>query len=384
MRKKILNIKFTLLSLWILVFTQFIFINGIFAQPSTDIVRVNAGNAHSLVLKSDGTIWGAGYNSQGQLGDYNNFEVTEPTKINGISNVKDVKAGSYHTLALKNNGTVWAFGYNENGQLGIGTNDDTKIPTQVKGISNIKQIDANGNVSIALAQDGTIYTWGYNYSGQLGDGTTQDSDIPVKVKNLSDVKDIYASGVTCFALKSDGTVWAWGANNVYQLSTSTKDKNSLVPIQIPGLNNIKKLAVGTSHTLALTKNNEVYAWGYNNYGEMGNDYKNSIIPRKVNGIENVKDISAGLFASCALENNGTVWVWGSNSVSQSDYGNKTSNPTKVDNLTDIKQLSLSSGGYNFRVALKSDNSVWTWGANYHGELADGTKINRTNFIKSEY
>ncbi len=179
------------------------------------------------------------------------------------------------------------------------------------------------------------------------------------------------------ALLVDGTLWAWGRNNYGQLGDgSTVDRAT--PIQISLINSVKAVSCGLNHTLALKADGTVWAWGYNNYGQLGNgETINRGAPVSVSGLTSVKQvISASNAYSVALKEDGTVWAWGLNSNGQLGDGTTVSKstPVQVKGLSSIKSISCSS---TFCIALKSDGTVWSWGNNQYGQLGDGTTISRT-------
>lgn len=96
------------------------------------------------------------------------------------STIVQISGGGFHSLVLKSDGTVWAWGLNMYGQLGDGTNTDRKMPVQVKGLDNVAAIAGGVWHSIALKTDGTVWVWGGNWAGQLGNGTTKSRNIPIR------------------------------------------------------------------------------------------------------------------------------------------------------------------------------------------------------------
>ncbi|HYE86413.1 MAG TPA: hypothetical protein VEA16_08665 [Vicinamibacterales bacterium] len=127
--------------------------------------------------------------------------------------------GSAHTVVLKSDGTVWTVGFNAYGNLGDGTSS-TSRPTilQVAGLSDVVAIAAGGNHSMALTSTGSLYVWGRNDSGQVGDGSTTHRYAPVQ-STLSGVVAIAAGDNHSLALLSNGSVYAWGSNSSGQLGT---------------------------------------------------------------------------------------------------------------------------------------------------------------------
>ena len=375
-------------------------------DPS-DIKMIAGGADHTLLLKNDGTVWAWGTNGNGQLGDGTNADKNIPVQVKGtggaefLTGVTAIDAGNSHSLALKSDGTVWAWGSGGNGQTGDGTNTDRNIPVQVKGtggsghLANVKEIAAGGYHSVALKNDGTVWIWGRNAEGQLGDGTETNRNTPVQVKSadgsdhIAGVKDIAAGQYHTLALTNDGEVWAWGYNTSGQLGDGT-NTNKNMPVQVKGtgseehLTDVKEIAAGRDFSLVLKNGGTVWTWGKNNYGQLGdgtNADKN--IPVQVKGagseehLTDVKAIDAGGYHSVALKNGGTVWTWGSSSNGQLGDGTNTNKniPVQVKgtggagSLTDVKGI---AAGNNHSLAVKGDGTLWAWGSNNNGQLGDGT------------
>ena len=201
-----------------------------------------------------------------------------------------VATGASHTIALKYDGTVWTWGNNTNGQLGNNSTENSSSPVQVKSadgngyLTNIIEISAGSDHNMALSKDGTVFTWGSNAYGQLGNGSSVNSMLPVQVKSadgnsfLTDVVQISAGYVHSMALKKDGTVWTWGRNDGGQLGNNNTSNKSL-PVQVKGgasgseyLTDVVQVTAGNWHSMALKANGTVYAWGWGQYGQLGNGY----------------------------------------------------------------------------------------------------------------
>ncbi|MCX6225109.1 MAG: RCC1 repeat-containing protein, partial [Bacteroidia bacterium] len=172
--------------------------------------------------------------------------------------VTAIAAGGNRTVALKNDGTVWDWGFNRDGELGDGSgiNTDSNTPVKVKDLTGITAISAGDLHSVALTSNGTVLAWGYNAYGQLGDGTSTFRNTPVQVSGLTGIiTQIAAGGSHTVALTKDGAVWAWGLNSSGQLGDGTGTKtDSDTPVKVSGLTGIiTQIAAGGSHTVALTK-----------------------------------------------------------------------------------------------------------------------------------
>ncbi|MFC1480379.1 hypothetical protein ACFL5Y_02900, partial [Candidatus Omnitrophota bacterium] len=389
------------------------------------ISQIAAGGYHTVALKSDETeIYAWGYNEYGQLGDGTTDNssvpviVTRASGLGSLTGISQIAAGGNHTVALKTGGIgVYAWGDNSQSQLGADSSAITQSSTPLvvmkadgatDPLTGISQIAAGASNTAALKVGGSrVYTWGNNDSGQLGDNSTTQSAVPVEVLSrvgstgsLTDISQIVAGHAHTVALKSDGTrVYAWGWNNVGQLGVGEGTiAYSLRPVVVLGvggegpLTGISQIAAGFYHTLALKADGtEVYAWGSNSVGQLGDDNvsgSQSPIPVVVSGVggidylTDISQIAAGVSHSVALKSDGTeVYAWGSNSDGQlGDPSIVDQSPTPVvvlrgqgsgsgDYLTDISQI---AAGYLHTVALKSDGTeVYTWGDNAYGQLGNG-------------
>jgi alpha-tubulin suppressor-like RCC1 family protein len=378
-----------------------------------DATKVVSGYAHSLALKSDGTVWTWGWNGNGQLGDNTTTNRLTPVQVLGsggsgfLSDVIDVAAGYSHSVALKSDGTVWAWGWNAYGQLGDGTSMNRYTPVQVVDYDgsgyflNVKNIACGNTFTLATRTDDTAWTWGNNSSGQLGDNTTDLRVLPGQVLGtggvgfLTDIMMVAGGEKHSLALKNDGTVWAWGNNSNGQLGDNTV-LNKLTPIQVYNylasgyLQNITYITAGNSHSMALQNDNTAWAWGWNANGQIGDGtIVDARIPSHVVGsggvgvLQDIASISCGNAHSVALKTDGTVWAWGwngfgqlgNNSSTSSNYPVQTLDGTGSSNLSDVDFI---SAGYAYTVAGKSDGTdLWGWGSNIYGQLGINTYVSHS-------
>lgn len=151
-----------------------------------NIIAISAGSFFNLALDSGGTVWGWGGNGYGQLGmGATSPPVLTPTIAFGGMKFTAISAGTIFALALKSDGTVWAAGDNSSGELGDGSVISSASPVQVNVVSGVVAIAASKDgvrtspFGAAIKSDGTVYTWGDNQEGQLGDGTYAQRQNPV-------------------------------------------------------------------------------------------------------------------------------------------------------------------------------------------------------------
>ena len=295
-----------------------------------------------------------GYNGEGQLGDGTYTEQLAPKPIPYLTGVgiNAVSAGASHSLALLEDGTVQAWGSQDYYQLGNPTYVDRTEPGKVLDLEGVKAISAGGWHNLALLKDSTVRAWGLDNEGQLGDGTVSGSQYqPVKVVDLEGVKAVSAGGRHSLALLEDGTVWAWGSQEWYQLGNPTYIDLPR-PKKVLDLEGVEAIAAGPWHSLALLKDGTVRGWGANNYGQLGggtatgNQYQPPVQALDLRGVKaipvdnHLKAIAAGSHHSLALLEDGTVWAWGYNGYGQLGDGTKTDRhrPVQVPDFGGVKAI----------------------------------------------
>ena len=317
------------------------------------IIQVSTKVWYSLALASDGTVYAWGLNGSGQLGDGTITHSSTPVAVKTIGTpmegktIVGIAAGASHSLALASDGKIYVWGGNAYGQFGNGvTTTSSVVPVAVKTVGTpmdnkkIIQIHAGYYHSLALASDGTVYAWGQNTYGQLGNNTMINANAPVSVQTIGTpmagkiIIQLAAGNSQSVALASDGTIYAWGWNMYGQLGNGTTvDTRIPVAVKVTGTpmagKVIAQVAASNAHTLAVASDGTVYDWGWNQYGQLGNNTTtNSSVP-------------------VAVQTTGTPMVG------------------KV-----ISQV--TSGGSANSLALASDGTMYTWGWGQHGQLGNGT------------
>ena len=311
----------------------------------------------------------------------------------GLSNVISIEAGVTHIIALKKDQTVWTVGSNWYGELGVGTINARNVPTPIPNLTSITAVSA-GTVSVnpsarwsshtlALRADGVVWAWGSNGYGQLGQGTIGyglSSSTPLQVQNLTSATAVAGGADHSLALRQDGTVWAWGRNDYGELGNASSISSG-APLQVVALDSVSAIAAGYAHSLALKKDGTVWAWGYNDSGQLGDgSTTDRTTPIQVLGLTTVIAIATGSNHSLALKQDGTVWAWGTNYLGHLGDGSVTQRnaPVQVANLQNVR--SIAAGG-SHTMAVQQDGTVWTWGWNSSGELGDGTLNTRYTPVK---
>jgi len=342
---------------------------------------ITAGRNHTCALLNTGAVKCWGSNSNGQLGDGTTTNKKTPTAVSGLSSdVTAITAGREGTCALLATGAVKCWGWNLYGQLGDGTTTDRKTPTDVSGLSSgVTAITAGTRHTCALLATGAVHCWGDNSDGQLGDGTTTDRHTPTPVTGLSsDVTAITAGHNHTCALLATGAVECWGYNEYGQLGDGTTD-DRLTPTAVTGLSSgVTAISASRFHTCALLTTGALNCWGDNTYGHLGDGTTDDrLTPTAVTGLSGgVTAITAETFHTCALLATGAVECWGYN-----EYGQLGDNTT-ANRLTPTAVTGLSSGvtaitaGRWHTCALLATGALTCWGDNTYGHLGDNTTTHR--------
>jgi alpha-tubulin suppressor-like RCC1 family protein len=240
-------------------------------------------------------------------------------------------------------------------------------------------IAAAGGAFTVVKTGGRLLAWGSNSSGEVGDGSTTSRPSPVEVIGITTpVVDIAAGAFHTLALTSDGRVYAWGHNRSGELGDGTT-KNNPTPTLVPGLRDVRAVAAGAGFSLALEADGSVLAWGNNKSGELGDGRapQDHTTPAPVMGLgagSGVVEIATGTDFGMVRKADGSVWEWGNGTSGQLGDGttDKQSAPTPVRGLGPGSHVVAIAGGGAHALALEADGSVLAWGNNAKGELGDGS------------
>jgi alpha-tubulin suppressor-like RCC1 family protein len=334
----------------------------------------SGGFAHSLAVDGFGNAWAFGDNSYGELG--NNSTVDSGTAVqvlesstagNYLTGISNVSAGAYFSLATGTNGTAWAWGSNDTGRTGIGsTSGDQKYASRVtltstSYLSNIVSVSAGYDFGLALDGTGGVWAWGANDKGQLGQGNTTDTSRAVRfmlnsTTPLTGITAIAATELASVAVMwsgtNNGTVWCCGDQANGELgdgSTANVNKEYPVEVQKVGgapLTDVVQVAAGPLHVLALDGSGNVWAWGYNEYGNLGNGTTTTS--------SNAEEVSIPVNPGTSI-------------VSIGAGGD--------DNDVDV---------YSFSYAVGSDGAIYSWGWDGNGELGNGATSSSTSKSPTNY
>ncbi len=354
----------------------------------TNIKSVSVGNDHSCAVARSGNVYCWGYGEYGQNGNNTNSNEHTPVRVHEgeavssdsdggyLSNARSVSAGSEHTCAVSNDNNVYCWGEGANGRLGNNEDNSQFIPTRVRGgkalasdtkdgyLSNIRSVSAGNEHTCAVSVASNAYCWGHRE--RLGNEMTEDSLIPERIlageavmsdktgTHLSNISTISAGNLHTCAVSNAGNPYCWGYGQYGQLGNDST-ANQRVPVLVRAdsrqtpredfrrdrdlfyFSNIRSISAGHLHTCAVSNDNNIYCWGYGQFGQLGNNSTaNRSLPVRVEAGESV-------FAD------------------------------KSDSF--LSNMDIVSPGYRQTCGVSRANHVYCWGHGYYGQLGNNNKRN---------
>ncbi|PKU46171.1 e3 ubiquitin-protein ligase herc2 [Limosa lapponica baueri] len=300
-------------------------------------VQLIGGEQTLFAVTADGKLYATGYGAGGRLGIGGTESVSTPTLLESIQHVfikkVAVNSGGKHCLALSSEGEVYSWGEAEDGKLGHGNRSPCDRPRVIESLRGIEVVDiaAGGAHSACITAAGDLFTWGKGRYGRLGHGDSEDQLKPKLVEALQGYRVIdiaCGSGdAQTLCLTDDDTVWSWGDGDYGKLGRGGSD-GCKVPMKIDSLTGlgVVKVECGSQFSVALTKSGAVYTWGKGDYHRLGHGSDDHVRrPRQVQGLQGKKVIAiatGSLHCVCCTED-GEVYTWGDNDEGQ--LGDGTTN-----------------------------------------------------------
>ena len=324
---------------------------------ANDWVSVAAGETFNLALKSDGSLWGWGLNTAGQLGTGSSaYVLTTPTRVVGSQVWVAVSVGYQHTVALDNTGRLWAWGLNYSGELGIGTDgpgSNSGVPMPIGTDTDWVAVSVGSQHTLALKSTGALYAWGANYNGVLGNGTTNNCNTPTQVGTGTNWSPHFSANYsTSLAIKTDGTLWAWGVNYSGQLGNDDPAyaAGSPTPIQVDSAADWLSVSGGNNYSAAIKTNHTLWKWGDVSPWNPG---VGSPLPVQLGTAADWQEVDGDKRAGLLQKISGAPWGFGENNVGQLGDGTTTDQPLPVPVLfaQPATDLTVSTGSETTPTAI---------------------------------
>jgi alpha-tubulin suppressor-like RCC1 family protein len=338
--------------------------------------KISAGNERTCAI-DEGLLKCWGYNSDGYLGTVNTESAITPKVITSITSPIDVSVGQNHNCVVIQGGTAYCWGLNSSGQLGTATFTNSQAPKLVQTLTNTVKIVTGMSHTCALLSDNTMRCWGNNDFGQIGNNLVGAQIYPVSPANLTGVTDITVGFYHTCALLDTGAVKCWGENSYGQLGINQSGDLAAPGSSPVGFStNVVAIAAGDYHTCLLKNNGEMYCWGRNSEGQIGDGTTtNRFAPQKISSLGSIKKMATGGRHTCAITVSDHTFCWGSNENGQIGRGTTTTFYLTAKELVNLSSPTSLSLGANHSCALINDGSVECWGNSFNG--ATGSKQNFT-------
>lgn len=347
---------------------------------------VSCGEAHTAVISDSGELYTFGAGSYGRLGHGAEFDALTPVKVEHLvgHHVVMVSLGVFHSLAVTQGGDLWAWGGGQHGKLGLeNANSNALVPQLIPmsyfGNRAVVQAFAGLSHSVAVCVNGDMYTWGDPTQGKLGHPIAGHPSAPQLIYlqgKLQGLRVATPKGGTSPTLATEA-----GTQNESpsQITVDEPHVRSLHPHRSINVSStaVRMIAVGSKHTLALTFNGAVHAWGANEFGQIGNGSREDVrspVRVKINHstTNRAVHIAAGANHSLCVLNQGDTFAWGRGNESQIGTGSTLTEtiPVFIQGLQGERVIKVF-GGATHSGALTEDGRLFTWGNSDQGKLGHG-------------
>jgi len=297
-------------------------------------IQISIANNTTIALRGDGTAWSWGYNGQGQIGNNSTTSYSSPVSVvGGFSFIQIQTAGNAtvpngFSAGLTSLGTLWMWGTNGDGNLGTLNHTSYSSPVSVVGNHSFVQFSLGPTYAYGLKATGDIWSWGFNSAGQLGTQTTTSYSSPVSVVGNHSFIQVAAGKTYFLALKIDGSCWGCGLNSAGQIGTQSTTASYSSPVSVVGGHSFIQIACGGFGTsYGLKANGQIWSWGMNPSGQIGNNTTTSYS----SPVSVVGGFAFANLVTCSQDTegqsmgawltNGQIWSWGLNNYGQ--LGNNT-------------------------------------------------------------
>ena len=298
-----------------------------------------------------------------------------------------ILASTYCQGLLKRQLFTWGDG--GRGQLGTGTTVASCSPIrEFYSATDWCQLSMGNDVGAAVKTSGQMWTWGYNLVGRVGDGTATNRCSPVRefcsATDWRLVSGSFYNNGHFLAIKTDGSLWAWGINGSGRLGDGTATNRCSPVREICSATDWCQASAGNSHSLAVKTTGQVWSWGIGTCGALGvgTTVATCSAVRERCSATNWCRVSGGCLVSAAIKTDGSLWSWGAGA------GGTLGDGTTVNKCSPVRERSSSTNwchldsGSAFASAIKTDGSIWSWGnASACGNLGDGTTVSKCSPVR---
>jgi alpha-tubulin suppressor-like RCC1 family protein len=348
----------------------------------TNVAAIAGGGSNGYALTSSGGVYSWGAGDTGQLGNGQTGFADTPVPVSGLTNITAIGASGTNGFAVTGSGSVYAWGSNVNGALGDGQDSSSQhssdTPVAVVGVADARYVGggSNSQASFVITRSGHLRAWGSNEHGTLGTGIPEGSkpysDVPITVDTPGQVVAAGMAGFAAYAVTSSGHLLSWGDNQEGELGVGVQSSytGTGIPVRVGSLTHVVQVAAGFYSSAALTSSGEVYDWGSNGGGQLGDGSTSpSTRVERVVQISGIAQIAQSAQAGFAVARSGAVFGWGDHTLLGANAPPGVNDvPVQIAGLSGVRQV---AAGYETAYALTTTGVVYAWGSNENGALGDG-------------
>lgn len=347
-------------------------------NPSVWLPRLAAGDSHSCAISAGGALYCWGNNDKGQLGVSTapDTSSSSPIRVGSASDWSGIVGGRTHSCGLRS-GSIWCWGENGNNQLGDGTTTDRMSPVQVSGTnSGWVYLSSSYRHNCGIKSDHSLWCWGYNYRGQIGNNSTSNQSVPLKIAT-SDWRTVTAGGGHTCAIKTNGELWCWGSNYEGQIGLGDNTGPFKTPTRVGSASDWADVQTGSGyHSCGLKTNGELWCWG----GASDNDYRDyGNVPVLVSNT-GWKRLALGSYSDYAIHGDGSLWSWGDDEYGRLANGANQSSKSSPYQISTSSDWAYIAGGYSHVCAMDNNNAVYCAGDGGKGRLGNGGTSSSQVFV----
>ena len=352
---------------------------------------LSAGGAHTCGLTASGEAWCWGDNSRGELGDGTDAVRTTAVPVAGNLHFAAIAAGRNFTCGVTTDHAAYCWGSGSTGQLaqlvadrcGAAQEMCARQPLRIPNVQ-ASAIAAGARHACAIDTIGAAYCWGFNLLGETG-STDYGSTVFAPRRQVAAVPFVTigaGESFTC-ALAADSKVYCWGAANRGELGRAGAACSSVyiitnlcsaTPASVNASETFTSLAVGNSHSCAITSSGDALCWGDNGQGQLGTrDFVNRTAPVRAQSGTPFGVIAASVAASCATPRVGASVCWGLNQWGKLGIGQRLQLSTAPREIVGARRFASFAAGEGHVCALTAAGSTYCWGLGMQGQLGAGPR-----------
>ncbi|GLC44604.1 hypothetical protein PLESTB_001324500 [Pleodorina starrii] len=356
------------------------------------VVGVSCGSSHSVALLSCDVVASWGRGEDGQLGHGQADECLAPKAINALTDagIESVVCGAEYTIAVApSRGQVYSWGWGDFGRLGHGDCNDVFVPRPIEFFSGrpVSRVACGDTHTLVVAADtGELFTFGRNQNGQLGLGHTNDCLSPQRVVALQGerVRSVACGSEHSLAATESGAVFAWGWGRYGNLGDG-ESQDRYLPTRVVGLEGVRVVSAecGWRHSAVVSEDGRVFTFGWSKYGQLGHgDHLDRTRPCQVAALRHcrITTVAGGWRHTMAADSAGNLYAWGWNKFGQLGLGDMDdrSVPTRVaTGALAGQQVALLACGWRHTLCVTATGRVYSWGRGVNGQLGHGEEQDLT-------